>query len=680
MSDPIKRIETTHIDEVTRTARGTTQWFLENRNILGNATHPITHNNRLSLFICGEEAFADIAAQIAMAQESIDLCCWGFDPAMELVRGASPTWPRGETYGDLLIAAANRGVTVQLLVWYDAIGSKSACNMPGHSHDQSNWMRGMGGYHPAKISARNSIAMLRAEWARQDALPHKRKTAQASTDDAKTLSLLARQEYCSSWYAAAFTGMLPRITVRKRNGSVKDIGASLGRETYQPAGLTRGELERAGMVHLGTHHQKPILIDYGHQEGNKAVGYVMGLNSVTDYWDSSAHLIDDARREQCPQSNGEDGYGHLKPYQDYACRIDGGWALVALYENFVTGWARAAGGAYRPGGECYNQGTSSLCWAVPPAVMRPAKPGDSTVQIVRTQPEDQDKTIEEIYFQATDMATLAGGYLYIENQYFQYEEWAQRLMKKRKDVMAGWNRGRASKGKGMEDMPVMHVFIVIPVPERTQMIPRTYDTLATLGSQDGMTGQVALIEQQNKRQPRVVHDEFGIPTQLGAQLSAVVSHANSIDKPDQITLENTFGLKVSVAMLNVCDLVQFKWRYREIYIHSKLLLVDDCFFTLGSANLNQRSMAVDSEINIASDDRRHARDLRNRVWMQHSGNTISGGGGTKAEIKKAFEDWIVLMKSNKKKQAAISDNAKDKKMTGFLLPLEDPRSSTMRLG
>jgi phosphatidylserine/phosphatidylglycerophosphate/cardiolipin synthase-like enzyme len=229
-------------------------------------------------------------------------------------------------------------------------------------------------------------------------------------------------------------------------------------------------------------------------------------------------------------------------------------------------------------------------------------------------------------------------------------------------------------------MPVMHVFIVIPVPERSQMIPRTYDTLATLGQQAGMTGQSELIKNANERFVPVMSDELGISTGYRRPDSDVVQHANSIDKPNVMKLESTFGLKVSVAMLQTCGLDQGLWRYREVYIHSKLLLVDDGFLTLGSANLNQRSMAVDSEINIATDDPSHARDLRRRVWMQHSGGLISGGSGSSFEIQQAFAAWEKLMAANKAKKLAKSENARDKKMTGFLLPLDDNRNSTMRLG
>src|SRR5450830_1604155 len=685
MPESSGRIETTHINEVGRSATSSLQWLLENRNLKGKATHPITHNNKLTLFICGQEGFADIAGEIARAEKSIDLCCWGFDPGMELVRGNSATWPRGETFGDLLIAAARRHVRVRLLVWYDHIGSPMVRNMPGHSHGASSWKSD--GQRFDDISAKASLAML------HDAVKNKKHILGngywGEYVRPEDMPMMARQEYCYSWYAAAFKGLFGGLEIRLRHGDSAAIGKSIATEINRPRGLTKGEIEKPGMQHLGTHHQKPVLIDFDHQEGAKAVGYVMGLNSVTDYWDTTAHLLDDTRREQggvnerreCLQGMAADGgFATLKPYQDYACRIDGGKALIALHNNFVKAWDRAAGDRTHAAS---NTSVSRELprGSTPARLLREASPGDSTVQIVLTQPEEQDKTIKESYFRAVTQASLAAGYLYVENQYFQYEDWAQHLLDERKKVVAAWKAGSVKAGKSLEDMPVMHVFIVIPVPERAQMVPRTHDTLAALGQHDGMTGQNKMIDDYNKRpKTRRIKDEFGVPTEVEVKLPEVVQHANGINKPGAMTLESDFGLKVSVAMLNVSAFDQDRWRYREIYIHSKLMLVDDVFMTLGSANLNQRSMAVDSEINIATVDCRVARDLRKRVWRMHSGGLVDGGGGTKAEIVDAFEKWGNLMKANRTKKLGKQGGAKFKKMTGFLLPLEDSRSSTMRLG
>ena len=685
MPESSGRIETTHIDEVGRTATSSLQWLLENRNLKGKATHPITHNNKLTLFICGQEGFADIAAEIARAKHSIDLCCWGFDPGMELVRGNSATWPRGETFGDLLIAAARRHVRVRLLVWYDRIGSPIARTMPGYSHGTSSW--NPDGQRTDNIGAKASLAML------HDAVQNKKHVLGngywGEYVRPENIPIMARQEYCHSWYAAAFHGLLEGLEIRLRHGDSAAISKSIATEINQPGGLTMGEIEKPGMQYLGTHHQKPVLIDFAHEEGAKAVGYVMGLNSVTDYWDTTAHLLDDTRREQggvneqreCLQGMVADGgFATLKPYQDYACRIDGGKALIALYNNFVKAWDRAIDDRTRSAStDCVSR--ELPCGSPPARLLREAGPDDSTVQIVLTQPEEQDKTIKETYFRAVTQASLAAGYLYVENQYFQYEEWARHLLAERKKVVAAWKAGSVKAGKSLEDMPVMHVFIVIPVPERAQMVPRTHDTLATLGQHAGMTGQNTMIDDYNKRpKTRRVRAGFGISTEAEVKLPDVVQHSNGINKPGVMTLESEFGLKVSVAMLNVSAFDKDRWRYREIYIHSKLMLVDDVFMTLGSANLNQRSMAVDSEINIATIDRRVASDLRKRVWRMHSGGLVDGGGGTKGEIVSAFGNWVKLMNENREKKISYSRNSTDKKMTGFLLPLEDKRSSTIRLG
>lgn len=676
--DPIRRIETTHIDEQARTAASTIQWFAENRH----ATHPITHNNRLKVFICGEEGFGDIARQIEGAKESIDLICWGFDPGMELQRGTSATWPRGKTYGDLLIEAAARGVKVRLLVWLDKMLCGFTRNMPGHGHDTRPWWTRNRFHGEDKVGAQHSLAMLKAK--AKDVHNYLKGDAGGRITP-EMIPLVAREEYCFGWYDAAMHGRLAGIEVRTRGTDNDNVTRSLDSEHRKPASMATLEMERLGLIHAATHHQKTILIDFAYEEGSKAVAYVMGLNSVTDYWDTCEHKLEDPRREQGgrstaseavqpidPNDKPDPGFRSLKPYQDYACRIDGGKALIPIYSNFVTAWDRAINDLMHTAArDCVSQ---TVCKAPPPALLRKAEPGDSTVQIVRTQPDENDKSIKDIYNLATDAACLTGGYLYIENQYFQNEEWAQRLMQKRKAVVTAWKRASLKSGKTIRDMPVLHVFVVIPVPEREQLIPNTHDTLSTLGGSDGMTGQNKMIDELNKTpKKQISRGTNGVP-RYESSIPKVVQHANEIEKRDRVQLENIFGIKVAVAMLQSSGYDKRRWRYREIYIHSKLLLVDDAFMTLGSANLNQRSMAVDSEINIATNDAALARSLRNRVWMQHSGSTISGKSGTQAEIAEAFFEWRKLMRKN------LSQKMAGGPMVGFLLPLADNRKSTTRLG
>ncbi|SRR5579875_359852 len=59
--------------------------------------------------------------------------------------------------------------------------------------------------------------------------------------------------------------------------------------------------------------------------------------------------------------------------------------------------------------------------------------------------------------------------------------------------------------------------------------------------------------------------------------------------------------------------------YRPIYVHAKVVIIDDLWSTDGSANLNNRGMRNDAEINAAALDTRLARGLRMLLWAEHLG-------------------------------------------------------------
>jgi phosphatidylserine/phosphatidylglycerophosphate/cardiolipin synthase-like enzyme len=59
--------------------------------------------------------------------------------------------------------------------------------------------------------------------------------------------------------------------------------------------------------------------------------------------------------------------------------------------------------------------------------------------------------------------------------------------------------------------------------------------------------------------------------------------------------------------------------YRPVYVHAKVGIIDDEWYTVGSANLNGRGLATDSELNVQAFDPAGARALRLALWAEHLG-------------------------------------------------------------
>jgi phosphatidylserine/phosphatidylglycerophosphate/cardiolipin synthase-like enzyme len=109
----------------------------------------------------------------------------------------------------------------------------------------------------------------------------------------------------------------------------------------------------------------------------------------------------------------------------------------------------------------------------------------------------------------------------------------------------------------------------------------------------------------------------GPPTRLGQRRALSLLHRTASDRVVVADLENADGVPV--------------------YVHAKICIVDDVWFTCGSDNFNLRSWTNDSEVTCAVVDatrdgrepadlsasgdgaRRMARDLRLQLWSEHLG-------------------------------------------------------------
>jgi phosphatidylserine/phosphatidylglycerophosphate/cardiolipin synthase-like enzyme len=69
-----------------------------------------------------------------------------------------------------------------------------------------------------------------------------------------------------------------------------------------------------------------------------------------------------------------------------------------------------------------------------------------------------------------------------------------------------------------------------------------------------------------------------------------------------------------------------------LYVHAKIAIVDDCWLTLGSANLNEHSFFNDTEMNVLTCDRALARGTRLRLWSEHLERPLDDVSGDATEI------------------------------------------------
>ncbi|MBI6528499.1 hypothetical protein JEP40_05030 [Proteus vulgaris] len=90
------------------------------------------------------------------------------------------------------------------------------------------------------------------------------------------------------------------------------------------------------------------------------------------------------------------------------------------------------------------------------------------------------------------------------------------------------------------------------------------------------------------------------------------------------------------------DITQ-KSLWQPTYVHSKVLMVDDVFMTLGSSNINYRSMRFDSELNINIQDTDAVgiiKQMREFLWRLHTGDVNSS-------LKQEFKKWNKIVNKNR---------------------------------
>lgn len=440
------------------------------------------------------------------------------------------------------------------------------------------------------------------------------------------------------------------------------------------------------------------MIDY--TDPKSAVGFVMGHNMLDRYWDTSDHYalpdeyktyttsrkgpgevveLEKLENIEDSQMRGRDpsaGAFFGTPRQDISCKLTGK-VLYDIDANFVQGWNKAI----EDNG--YYQNRMDKIEPVERVKREQFKPqnvekDDSQTellyaQVLRTQPEYQEENILALYNQNFKMAT---SYVYFENQYFRFPPFAEALRdscKERKNFAERF-------GIDASEMQPLCVFVVTN-SSKEGLGPGMINTermLASLGRRDVMptVARERILEQAGygnaiqRMFPNLSADsiwrkilpDFILPPPplkpieglndrevKERELAEKVKKTKDTKELRKILKEDLEkeGIKV-----HICTLVAEDWE--EIYIHSKLCLINDTFATLGSANINTRSMQIDSELNVAVESQPASYKIRHETWGWHTNGNEEMNPGEQlinpAITSEVFSEWKEALKDNKAKK------------------------------
>ncbi len=97
-----------------------------------------------------------------------------------------------------------------------------------------------------------------------------------------------------------------------------------------------------------------------------------------------------------------------------------------------------------------------------------------------------------------------------------------------------------------------------------------------------------------------------------------------------------------------------------IYVHSKLIIIDDKFASIGSANLNPRSFRVDTELDFVWHNEDVSKKLRIDLWNEALGKP---SGLTTWKPSQFISKWSDIAKKNK--------SVKPRSQKGFVIPFDN---------
>ncbi|WP_043641461.1 phospholipase D-like domain-containing protein [Chromobacterium haemolyticum] len=599
----------------------TLPWFLQ-------TSEYAPHEGSFQPLVNGEAAFAAVHYAIAKAKKNVSIICWGFQPSMYFVRKGADTVKYADIaeavpaqIGKLLEHKAKQGVQVRVLCF----ASKPA------------------GLYVNSTGATVGESQTPGRW----------KVGLKDKPDYETPEQYKYDSQWYSWYdedqpAAGATDKIVRDRLHKdipskhlhfrSRGFGTRARAHIAAQDYDDKGLKKRT--KTTLAGAPSHHQKMVLVDYDDAQAH--VGFVMGHNMLDEYWDTNAHSAK-------PKAPNLGRNGTVGPREDFSSLITGP-AVGDLFHNFRRAWR----GETKEDLPLPGCGFGSYAPRVDGQANKAAM-----VQLLRTQPEYKKQDIKKLYLKAVNNVT---SYIFIENQYFRWPPLAEKI----KDV------AKAQKQAG-RPYPI-YLFVITNTSDAGvgAGTVNTYRMLESLGRADTIPG-VARQEKaddvearlgqakQAEREAKVVSAlNVMAPAKLKSKIKEAEADATAYrermekeyeaaQKPDApISAVEQPGLKTHICSIVAPDSPPGAWA--ETYIHAKLMIINDAFLTLGSANINTRSMQVDSELNIALDRPEISKPLRQELWGRHTSHWDRANPDRmdrEIDAKKAYEQWQLILDSNK---------------------------------
>ncbi len=541
-------------------------------------------NCHMETLISGQVTLGKLAGLIESATSSIDILVWGFDPSLRLRRDGTDEYGNRHRLGTLLAKSAEDGINVRIRCYALIGASIRAANIAGLAGGLWNTLSPEDDII-SELNSINSSATYTATWyllQQNDKL----KIDYQEMTDPKTINspFFKELKKYHKEQEERQTQAYQRYTAEyKAQSGQRDWPSLPPRKSYYEWAKAN-RVESRHDIFPEEYFLSEALLEYTSTPHQKMVLIDYEKPATGEHTPSALVMGNNLKRVDWdrPEHRYRDADRDGGPRQDIACHVKGP-ILNDINHNFE---------------QVYNgiKGTEiKLKRPLLPASVTNKAEYHHALQLCRTYIENSETAIHHLY---TNTIGHLDDYLYIENQYFRHDKLAGGLVERMKYL----------RNNGSDKTP--HIFLVIN-PAGAASRGTTEETLAKLAK------------------------------------GPAWEESKKTLNPGEVAELEALGIRISLCTLATSG--QRKdfwgseyWDYKLINIHTKVLISDDVFFTIGSANLNYRSMMADNELNVACHDEQLPEDFRHEVMGMHMGEGYSG----ELSMEELFEEWETLRTLN----------------------------------